>query len=256
LGWDAVVAQENFDSSAPRKQVFHYSFTEGGWICDNKPEPSEPGCPNADRPLLFFPTVEGLYRITEPFNGGKETAAETKLFIVDAGTSRIAAYQLNHQVVDGTNYWTWSVGGGDKWLENFSSQLNVTGVRIRKGDCVNDPNNGRCLAPLGSAWAKPSRILFLPNYNGTVSGYAGESDLVCHDDPAAAEGFFINLSACRTSNNTPPSIVPKFVTPTYQFDPNRSDERITWFVEFNVNEGAEPITPGEKLIIEFLIKAD
>lgn len=254
LGWDAVVVQENFDSSAPAKQVYHYAFTEGGWACENKPEPSDPGCPNADRPLLFFPTDEGLYRIAEPYNGGKEAAAETKLFIVDDGTSRIAAYQLNHEVVDGTNYWTWSVGGTDKWFENFSSELNVTGIRIRKGECVNDPKNGRCLAPLGSAWTKPSRILFLPGYSGTVSGYGGESDLVCHDDPSGTEGFYIDLSACRTSNDASPSIVPKFVTPTYQFNPNRSNEQITWLVEFNANEGAEPITPGEKLIIEFLIQ--
>jgi hypothetical protein len=87
-----------------------------------------------------------------------------------------------------------------------------------------------------------------------VSGYGGESDLVCHDDPSGTEGFYIDLSACRTSNDASPPIVPKFVTPTYQFNPNRSNERITWLVEFNANEGAEPITPGENLIIEFLIQ--
>lgn len=90
-----------------------------------------------------------------------------------------------------------------------------------------------------------------------VSNY----DYDCYSSLNGNAGAFINLLSCRQADNT---LIPLFVTPTYEILPARPSERLSWWVEFNVAEGADadlttpapdPMQVGAKLVIEFTIQA-
>lgn len=237
-GWKGVVAHDGFVLTETPKVIVEYGST--GHFS---------GCAN-NIPASFSPAMNATYQLVKPENSG--IAAESKIHVVPAGTIQWVAYQLEHQNVDGRDYWTRNVGGDSQnWLENYSAGLRATNVRIRKGVCLADPNSGECLAPDDSPLATASRLLFLPSYQGTVSGHPQESSHRCYLDPNAS---YINVSACReTYSQNPLPVIQKLVTPTYEH--SSSLEKLTWFIEFNTAEGGETMTPGEKLIIEFQIEA-
>ncbi len=237
------------------------------------------GCPNSPNRVAFSPEMSATYQIIFPKTDYStdptpfDVQAETKIHVIKTGISRTAAYQLMPETVDGTDFWTWRVTGDNRWLENFSPNLRVTGIRILKGKCESDPSLGReCVAPDNDKYVKPSRVFFLPNFRGTVSNHVSESTHVCHENPNAVDGYYIRLTDlntqtsddCRTRNDVNPPIIDKSVTPTYEVSPENPLDKLTWLIEFNINEGADAdlmmpgnqtMSPNAELIIEFIIEA-
>lgn len=223
---------------------------------------------------FFAAEMSGSYRFTvgQPIGWSFKliTDGEIKLHTVEENQPQAVPYQLTYQRIGMTDFWTWTMQGDPTWLENFSPTLQVNKIRIRKGVCTEDPATGRkCAVPDGAQVVKPSRILFMPNF---IDFSGSEVNYVCHDDPSAAEGYYISPLACLPTNAMSPSPIPevKQVTPTYlKFGGDnggaRPLERITWLVEFNTNEGADadlttpttfdPMPTDEVLIIEFVIEA-
>ncbi len=222
------------------------------------------GCSNATQgPLGFFePAASGLYRLRsafgEAFKFKGATDAEIKLHVVEtsAGLAQKTAYQLTRQTVDGKDYWAWTIDGDPLWDENFSPNLRVTDIRILRGRCADGSAQGKqCAVPSESVPVKPSRLLFLPSFLGTVSGHPGEASHRCYSAPNASGGNFINFDSCRETFNANQTI-QKLATPAYESDSSRSLEKLTWLVEFNTIEGADAMQPDAELIIEFTIQAN
>jgi len=236
------------------------------------------GCNSSYAARDFAPQKSGLYRIFSPttfITIRGEAKGEANIHVVTSGASmsQKAAYRLNRETIDGIDYWTWTVRGDDFWLENFSPNLRVTDIRILKGKCEPDPTSGKeCVSP--GEVVKPSRILFLPDFNNTVSGHPQESTNRCYAFPSQtlADGNYINLESCRNTYSTNPNLgtQPRIVTPTYNPDisstPNNSLRKLTWLIQFDTGEGADanlsPDSPGfdpmptnTELIIEFTIEA-
>jgi hypothetical protein len=217
------------------------------------------GCrPDSPDPISFQPETSGAYQMIIPKTDLSlayspfDVVTETKIHVIEAGMNQTVAYQLMRQSIDGTNYWTWAITGDSFWSENFSPNLRVTGIRILRGACADGSAQGKqCAIPNESAPVKPSRILFLPNFQGSVPG--GDAHR-CYSDPNASGGNFINLDFCRETSNANQTL-PKFTTPTYEFLPERPTEKLTWLVEFNTNEGADSMPQDAELIIEFTIQA-
>ncbi len=257
-----IVADPGFIQTDTPRQILSMGINEILGAC-NLPQNPVP---------IFEPEASGLYRAvparSEYLIRG-ETNGEIKLHIVEPGESlaQKTAYQLTRQTVDGTNYWTWTIEGNPLWLENFSPNLRVTDVRILRGRCADGSAQGKqCAIPDESVAVKPSRLLFLPNFQGTVSGYPGEAQHRCYNHPNANGDAFINLTFCRERNDTPAGGErEKFVVPTYEIFPSTPFEKLTWFIEFNTNEGADadlttpandPMPTDAELIIEFTIQAN
>jgi hypothetical protein len=261
-----VVADAGFISTETPMRIVSYA--------GNSAAVSETCANNPRSPALpFTPAVSGVYRYANnPINRfviKGDTDGEIKLHVVESGPglAQRTYHALKRETVDGTNYWTWVVGGSPLWLENFSPNLRVTDIRVLRGKCADGSAQGQeCAVPNESVPVKPSRLLFLPDFQGTVSGYPGESQHRCYSNPTATGGNFINLDACRTtySPNALPT-VPKFALPTYESDPARPLERMTWLIEFNTNESADadvstpandPMPADAELIIEFTVQAN
>jgi hypothetical protein len=245
---------------------------------------------NPQSPMLSFaPMISGLYILYSPLNYTQDgrvkirngrvkfngaTNGEIKLHVVEEGEplAQQIAYKLKHEVIDGRNYWTFTIDGDPLWKENFSPNLRVTYVRIYKGVCADGSAQGKeCIIPNESPLARPSRIIFLPNFYsyGTVGGYPypGEAQHRCYSNPNASDGNSIKLDICRERHDLPLNqTVQKLATPAYEPAPAGQLQKLTWLVEFNTNEGAdanlmtpgviEPMPPGAELIIEFTIQAN
>lgn len=223
-------------------------------------------------PLSFFnPAASGLYRLrsTQSVKWKGATNGEIKLHVVETGQglAQKVAHQLTWQIVDGANYWIWTIEGDPLWLENFSPNLRVTDIRIFRGECADGSAKGKqCVDPDECMLVKPSRLLFLPNFQGTASGHPGESSHRCYSNPNANGGNFINLDSCRERYDYPLNqTTRKPTTPTYESVPARPLEKLTWLVEFDTNYGSDadlstpandPMPPEAKLIIEFTIQAN
>jgi hypothetical protein len=250
-------------------------------------------CSNAmpNNPRFFEPVANGLYRLRSSFSedafnirGGGVFNGEIKLHVVhnDEDDEQTTAYQLRRQTVDGGRaYWTWEIEGDPLWLENFSPYLRVTDIRILRGRCADGSAQGKqCAIPNESIPVRPSRILFLPNYQNTVDSYIeGTSQFRCYNAPDAADGIdgnFINLYSCRkecfpdstTRTCTYAQTERRDATPTYlaaSASGPRPMDKLTWLVEFNTSEGADadlttpandPMPQDAVLIIEFTIQAN
>lgn len=212
----------------------------------------------------FEPAMSGVYRLRSAAAGvifKGETNGSIKLHVVEkgAGLAQKAAYQLMDQAVDNTNYWTWTIEGSPLWLENFSPNLRVTDIRIFKGACADGSAQGKqCAIPDESAWVKPSRVIFYPSFPGTLGNLQNTQ---CFSNPVATGGNFINLASCCPTFGAICS-GDQIATPTILF--TRPMEKLTWLVEFNINQGADadlttpgndPMPAGAQLIIEFTIEA-
>jgi hypothetical protein len=251
-----VVADSGFIQGENPQLILSYVLRDTGDVlgaCSNNTNPGYQ--------LAFFePATSGLYRLrsTEKVIFKGETDAEIKLHVVEqgAGLAQKTAYQLTRQTVDGVNYWTWTMGGDPVWLENFSPNLRVTDIRILKGRCGDGSAQGKqCAVPDESVTVKPSRLLFLPDFQGTVSGHPGESSHRCYSASSASGGNFINFDSCRETYNANQTI-QKLATPAYEPDAARALEKLTWLVEFNTGEGADALDAADELIIEFTIQAN
>ena len=224
-------------------------------------------CGSPFLPVIFQPEASGLYR-TMPraasMNFKGETNGEIKLHVVE--TTAKAAYPLTRrmldcstadcQMADGTNYWTWPIEGNPLWAESFSPNLRVTDIRILRGPCGDgSAQGGECDITIAREPVKPSRILFLPNFESTVAGHDNEATNRCYSNPNASDGNYINLLSCRERYDYPLNLItPKSVTPTN--DPAEAMKRLTWLVEFNTNEGADDMSMSldAGLVIEFTIQ--
>jgi hypothetical protein len=225
------------------------------------------GCrPDSPDPISFEPETSATYQMIIPKTDLSlayspfDVVREAKIHVIEDDMSQTVAYQLMRQTIAGTNYWTWAITGDNLWSENFSPNLRVTEIRILKGVCADGSAEGKqCAIPGESASVKPSRILFLQDFQGAVPGDGG-----CYSDPNASpgRGAFINLDSCRIDEAG--QTLQKFITPTYEFLPERPTNKLTWLVEFNTSEGADAdlTTPGNDpmpryaaLIIEFTIQA-
>ena len=228
------------------------------------------GCrPDSPDPISFQPERSAAYQMIIPKTDLSlayspfDIVTETKIHVVEAGMNQTVAYQLMRQSIDGTNYWTWAITGENSWLENFSPNLRVTDIRVLRGGCADGSAQGKqCATPNESVPVRPSRIFFLPNFQGAVSGYLGVDLHSCYSDPNASDGKFVNLGSCRNTSNAAPT--ERFTTPTYEFLPERLTEKLTWLVEFDPNGGGDadlttsvpdPMPPDAVLIIEFTIHA-
>jgi hypothetical protein len=288
----------------PDYQSWRLSFFNN---CSNRPVPF---VQSIDDPLSFAPEASGLYSFRfyadgddDGFKIRSETKGEIKIYVVAPGLSQKTAYQLDgrhsedepvldsngNPVLDSNGdplvikheYWTWTMESNPLWLENFSQYLHVTDIRIFKGMCADGSAQGKqCAIPNESVPVRPSRILFLPNFQGTVSGHPLEDMRRCYNNnPAMGDFNFVNLASCRETCNanqmacTSTQISQKSPTPTYDSAdyvppmdgmPEMLPGRLTWLVEFNTSEGADAdlTKPGNDamaqdavLIIEFTIKA-
>lgn len=223
----------------------------------------------------FAPTVSGIYRFASDLPVVKFPGAtpempveETKIHLIGPSNGSIqrAAYQLRPVTIDSKNYWTWTVEGGDFWMENFSSNLRISEIRIFKGNCADGSALGRsCQVPNTAVAVKPSRVLFLPNFGSSVSMHPFESTLRCYSRANAADGSYIDLSSCRQMANTPQNQeLSLSAVPTFQYEligpMNDQFQKLSWFVEFNILESfpstAENIGTETEFIIEFTIVAD
>jgi hypothetical protein len=261
------------DSGYPFKIVADYSF-----IPTETPETILEmygslilgGCnrPNNPQPI-FEPAQGGIYRTmsSKPeFLVKGDTDGEIKVQLVETGQNmaQTTAYQLTPRSIDGTNYWTWATEGSSLWMENFSPNLRVKDVHIYRGACADGSMQGKqCAVPTERIPVKPSRLLFLPDFQGTVSGYQGEAQHRCYGNASANSDNSISVKSCRETYNATQTL-QKDVTPTYEVIPDRSTEKMTWFIEFNTNEGADADleTPGNQpmandadLIVEYTIEA-
>jgi len=197
--------------------------------------------------LRYAPEFDATYRLF----GGVGFYGETKVFTY-SGAPRSVQYQLTKRVVDGTTFWAWSVGGDPKWIENYSPALRVTNVRVFAAACGVDANSNECTLPMEAIPVKPSRILFVPNLGSTLAG-VDEKGLRCYSEQRQNEATkaFINLPKCLSEyGSTSPT--ERFSTPTYFQD--RENDRLTWLVEFNTNEGGDDMTNATNLIIQFDIE--
>jgi hypothetical protein len=226
----------------------------------------------ADYPHPFFqPQMDGLYRFQSTpglfFRG--DTDGMLKVFVVQPAASMFqkAAYQLGHEVIDNTDYWTWKIMGDPLWEENFSSNLSITNVRILKGRCSLDPASGReCSVPNEGVPVKPSRLLFLsfqPGQAVSVMNHQQEAMHRCYSSIGTSDDGFINMRECHGTYGPGSTVTAKEVVPTYEI--GQPEDRLTWFIEFNINEGADadlttpandPLQAGESLIIQFTIQAN
>jgi hypothetical protein len=268
--WKGVVAHEGFIPSPNPIVVLEYGST--GY---------RTGCPGND-PVFFKPVTSATYQFVKPGPSGA-VMAETKIHVVGGGPTQTVAYQLSHKMLDcstadcrmmdGVNYWTWEINGSPLWDENFSPDLRVTDIRILRGVCADGSSQGnKCVVPDNSDPVRPSRILFLPEFQNTVSGHDEKDSRLCYGgpDPPNDEivGNFINLYVCRPTCGTPDPITRQCTatqtrrmdaTPTYDpittsTDPDRARRKQMWLVEFNTSEGADTVQPDTQLIIEFTIR--
>ena len=217
-------------------------------------------------PISFEPETSATYQMIipktdlSPAPSPIDVVTEAKIHVIEDNMSQTAPYQLMRQTIAGTNYWTWATTGENLWLENFSPNLRVTEIRIFKGVCADGSAEGKiCAVPGGSLPVKPSRILFLRDFQGAVPVDGG-----CYSDPNASpdRGNFINLDSCRIDEAG--QTLQKFITPTYEFLPERPTKKLTWLVEFDTSKGADadlmkpgnqPMMADDILIIEFTIQA-
>jgi hypothetical protein len=225
------------------------------------------GCARNGNMLLFQPETDGTYQHFFPRTPAGDAATEMKVFVVQGGTSRTVAYQLKEpSVVDGRTYWKREMedvtvkreGMSDetKWRETFSPNLHVTNIRILKGKCETDPKNDQCVITGPATPVKPSRILFLPTFQNTVDLHLSQVTHRCYSTSTADDkGSYISLDQCRDRADATQTS-PRLVTPTY--DQAQQLERLTWLVEFDVNEtlpsNGDMINATESLIIEFTIQ--
>lgn len=264
-----VVYDSNFTPTENPEVILDYFSSEVPATCQSNPL--------SGTPPTFKPENSGLYRFnqTDPaLFYRSDTNAEIGIHVVEQGQSmsQTTAYQLTYRNVDNRNYWTWATEGdsvwspgGLIWTENFSPNLRVRDVRIYRGLCADGSMEGKqCTVPSERVPVKPSRLLFLPNFRTTVSGYQGEAAHRCYGDATANNDNSISLLNCRETNGAT-LMSRKDVTPTYEVDPARPNEKMTWFIEFNTNEGgdADLTIPGNQamptdaqLIIEFTIEAN
>ncbi|HKG23881.1 MAG TPA: hypothetical protein VKC34_18405 [Blastocatellia bacterium] len=245
---DAIVAYDGFMTSATRRPVGSLSGFD-----------YLRGCPASTNPVTFEPKTSGIYQLLLPLKlplatVPREVVAEKKIHVIEQGKIDKSAYRLTRQTVDGTDYWTWAVPGDERWMENFSPNLQATIVRVFKGRCVTDPNSGVCVAPTESQQVKPSRLLFLPDFSNTVSGHQREGDLRCYAAPGANNDYYFDLANCRNTYSTGPLPTRAIlVTPTYERDQPLT--KLTWLVQFNTAEGGDQIGADEELFIEFTVRA-
>jgi hypothetical protein len=154
------------------------------------------------------------------------------------------------------------------WSDNFSPNLHVGIVRINK--YMKDPNSG---ALTFIEEVRPSRIVLRTGFvegqsaldqshNLALDGnrcYAVPQALISGDQP------FVDFSECHVGSPDLPNFGDPqtlMVTPTNfdDFDPTTSNDRPTWFVEFNdVGTEAAPapvLGENQVLLIEFGISAN
>jgi hypothetical protein len=241
-----VFAYAGFMSAADPQLVLSYNFSSGDVLA---------ACLNSmGRPVgTFAPATSGVYSFGgEAWKFKPETSPDeppgVKIHVVERGLTQKTPYELTYV---GANFWKLTIGGDPLWLENFSPNLRVTDIRILKGECGDGSAEGKqCDTTIAREPVKPSRV--------TVDGIC---DYNCYSNPNGSDGKFINLVSCRQMNN---AIIEMFVTPTYEILPTNPFEKLTWWVEFNVAEGADanlatpapdPMPAGAELIIEFTIQA-
>lgn len=257
-----LVFDENFTKTENPETILDY-FSNGDI------QSSCQSNPLSATPTTFEPEKSGTYRFAsrDGVNLRSEINSEMGIHVVESGqtNSQTTAYQLTYRNVDNRDYWTWATEGNAIWTENFSPNLRVRDVRIYRGLCADGSMQGKqCAVPTERVPVKPSRLLFLPNFQGTVSGYQGEAAHRCYGDANANTDNSISLLNCRQTNGATQTL-RKDVTPTYEVVPSRPNEKMTWFIEFNTNEGgdADLATPGNQpmpndanLIVEFTIEVN
>ncbi|REJ76154.1 MAG: hypothetical protein DWQ47_11090 [Acidobacteria bacterium] len=212
------------------------------------------------RPNDFEPTADGLYTMRVGHNIRStikgETDGEVLIHVIAPDAPQRAAFQLTPDTIDGNTVWRWDAGGSPVWEENFSPDVRVSEIRFYRGRCIDDRSTGRtCVLPEGAEPVKPSRVLFIPVFPGTLIPVS-EADKRCYARPEPVEGAFFLFNECRTTYSTDPNLqtVEYVINPSYRL-PQETD-LITWLVDFNLIEGADQVQMQEPLIIEFTLAAD
>lgn len=193
------------------------------------------------------PESDATYQIPSE----KGVHGETKVFVY-SGSPRSVQYQLSPVQLDGKTYWTWRVGGDLKWIENYSPTLKVTNVRIFEAACGLDMASNECTVPQDAPLVKPSRILFLTDLASSLDQLTA-SAFRCYSEERQNEitKSFIDLGKCITTyQGTKPE--PRFLTPTYLHE--SVNDKVTWLVEFNTDEGGIDASMITNLIIQFDIE--
>ncbi len=206
------------------------------------------GCENIEttRPV-FQATESGLYRFAQEDDSDRfsivnhkgQTNGEAKIQVLDKdrNISKTVTFDLRKERIGATDYWRWNMPENDEvWSDNFSKNVRVTRVRILE--------NGNEI--------KPSRVIYLPNFQGIISGHGQEDANSCYVDASDSDKT-INLKECRKNPSANPSINDQITTPVYI--QNQPAGLLTWFVEFNTNQGADDATLANDLKIEFTIEA-
>ena len=253
---DPLTVHFTKDSVSDEKEmVINYAGGPGACTVNLYSQVSPPNAPVDEDGSFELVLGEGF---DISFFGLMET--DVSVNSVEAGLEETFREDLRTNTIDGTDYWVWTVGGNPVWDLNFSPSLRVKDIRV--------------INAADSRPIKPSRVLFLPNFESfnSVSSHPAEALNRCYHSEENL-GSYINLEACRNRNDDPiGSGLPRITTPTYYSDPSAiavdpdlPNKKLTWLLEFNTNEGADfdpstentndPVPPGTSLRIEFTVAA-
>ncbi len=192
-------------------------------------------------PPTLIATKSGLYRLKDAAEPGSIEIfegvpnGEAKIHVLDSeiNKSQTIKYDLTKQRIGSIDYWRWQMPDDSVWSDNFSENVQVTKVRILE--------NGNEVMP--------SRIVFLPAFQGQVSGHGQEQSNSCH-----INNNEINLKTCDNNPDVnTENINSRLTTPVYI--QGQSPELLNWFVEFNTIQGGDDATNFSDLEIEFTIEA-
>jgi hypothetical protein len=149
-----------------------------------------------------------------------------------------------------------TVGIDPDWDVSFSSHLRVTKVRILQGIVARDPKT--TLFALDETTAKvvhPSRIVLFPGYQDSFS--VSRTDTYrCYADTDEDGNFDLFRHCLHDSPYTNSNAVHQGLLANPTHLQNAPTDILTWFVEFNPQEGAvvPTLDPNEELAIEFTIE--
>lgn len=201
-------------------------------------------CKNVNRARpMFSATKSGLYRLSiDPFtltHFPDKTMGETEIYVVGSSESpqQTVSYKLRKERIDSIDFWRWEIPAAVYWSNNFSKNIRVQDVRIL--------NNDREV--------KPSRLILLRGYNGTVHNHPEFHDSSCFNDPNRSQTKKIDLTKCRKQYSSNSQIENKKVTPTYLHD--HTSDKLYWFAEFDPNQGGDDVATISELKIEFILEA-
>jgi hypothetical protein len=210
-------------------------------------------------PEPFTPTSNATFQVLTPeVSSYQATLAEKKVFVInDEMPQQKTAYQLMpHTDTDTSFVWfKWivadvtDINGNTVWEDNFTPNVRIGKVVIKKGKKVIDPITGRFkLDEMTATVVRPSHIRFFPSFQDGSQSASDPAGSPCWAN-TASDGD-LDLSNCRPASNNNNGFL-QIATPTYSSA--SSTDTLTWFVAFDPS-AVPSLAADEVLAIEFTIQ--